>query len=207
MSNTQAVIFDLYGTLLYLAKETKPYAKLFADLDLHSDSELKSARHIALTENFDRLADLAERIKPNGQFSSIDFISYQQEVEEERNLATVYPETRDVLEKLGDRKLKLGLISNLASPYCKPFFDLGLDIYFDEVLFSCDIGLTKPDPRIYQIMMDRLNINPGQALMNGDKVHADVDGPKAIGMRAVHLDRSRGSVNSISTLDGVFDYL
>ncbi len=205
MSDTQAVIFDLYGTLLYLARETKPYARLFADLGLQRPEELKVARHIALTENFDYLTALVQRIKPNGEFSSIDFVSYQQEVEEERASATAYPETRDVLEKLGDRKLKLGLISNLASPYCKPFFDLGLDIYFDEVLFSCDVGLTKPDSRIYQLMTDKLNVKPEQAFMAGDKVHADVDGPKAIGMRAVHLDRSKSLSNSISTLDGVFD--
>ncbi len=75
------------------------------------------------------------------------------------------------------------------------------------MLFSCDVGLTKPDSRIYQMMTDRLNINPQQALMTGDKVHADVDGPRAIGMRAVHLDRSNATSNSILTLDGVFDYL
>ena len=103
--------------------------------------------------------------------------------------------------------MKLGLISNLASPYRKPFFDLGLDIYFDEVLFSCDVGLTKPDPKIYQTMIDKLNINPEQALMTGDKVHADVDGPKAIGMRAIHLDRFKKSSNSISTLDRVLNLL
>ncbi len=207
MSHSQAVIFDLYGTLLYLAKETKPYARLFAELGLQRPEELKEARHIALTENFESLVDLVRRINPNGHSKLIDFVSYEREVEEERASATLYPETRDVLEKLGDRELKLGLISNLASPYRKPFFDFGLDQYFDHILFSCDVGLTKPDSRIYQRMIDQLNINPEQALMTGDKVHADVDGPRAIGMRAVHLDRSNVTTNGILTLTGTFDYL
>ncbi len=203
----QAVIFDLYGTLLHLSKETKPYARLFADLGLKTDLELKEARHIALTNNFDSLADLVQKIKPKGQFSSIDFASYQREVEEERASATLYLETRDVLEKLRDQNIKLGLISNLASPYRKPFFDFGLEKFFDQVLFSCDVGLTKPDSRIYQMMTNRLNINPQQALMTGDKVHADVDGPRAIGMRAVHLNRRNATSDSILTLNGVFDFL
>ncbi len=75
MTNFQAVIFDLYGTLLYLSKETKPYARLFADLGLQRPEELKDARHIALTENFDRLTDLVGRIKPHGHSKFIDFFS------------------------------------------------------------------------------------------------------------------------------------
>ena len=109
--------------------------------------------------------------------------------------------------KLKEQKIQLGLISNLASPYKSPFFDLGLNDYFDEVLFSCDIGLRKPDQLIYQKMMERIGINPAQSLMTGDKVHADVDGPKSIGMNAVHLDRSNNSSESISSLKGVFQYL
>lgn len=204
MAEIQAVVFDLYGTLIYLADETKPYARLFTEMGLQTSEEFRQARRIALTEDFANLTDLVKRIKPN---TEIDLLQYEKEIKEERASALLYPETRSVLDNLRKKDLRLGLISNLASPYKLPFFELGLNEYFDEVVFSCDVGLRKPDLGIYQKIVEKLGIDHSKALMIGDKVHADVDGPKSIGMNAVHIDRRGTSPNSISTLEGVFQYL
>jgi len=200
----EAVVFDLYGTLLYLAEESRSYAKLFFSIGLQTPEELSKARRICMTEDFDNLSELVERIKPNLR---IDFQIYQDEVEKERASAALYPETKEVLERLRERNIKLGLISNLASPYKKPFFDLGLNAYFDGVLFSCDAGLRKPDPEIYQMMIETIKIDPAYVLMTGDKIHTDVDGPKSAGMKAVHLNRKDKSADSIETLREIFQYL
>ena len=204
MRDTQAIVFDLYGTLLHLAHETKPYKRLFQDLGLQTPDEFTQARRIALTEDFDNLASLTRRLKPDTQ---VNLAFYEQELREELASATLYPETLSVLERLREQRLKLGLISNLASPYKNPFFDLGLNKYFDEVLFSYDIGLRKPQPEIYQEMINQLRIRPTQALMTGDKVEADVNGPRTVGINAVYLDRTRNSTNSIHTLEGIFEHL
>ena len=205
MADIQAVIFDLYGTLIYLADEKKPYTKLFQDLGFQTPNEFRKVRRIALEENFENLASLVRRLKPNTQ---IDLTDYQQELEKELASATLYFETTDALSKLKNQKTRLGLISNLASPYKKPFFDLEINEYFDEMLFSCDVGLRKPDQRIYENIVEKFGISPSQALMIGDKFHADVDGPKSIGMNAVHLDRTHKSYNSsMHTLEEVFQKL
>ena len=204
MSNIKAVVFDLYGTLIHLTDETKPYARLFVDLGLQTPKKFGQSLRIALTEDFEDLASLVRRIKPDTQ---INLEPYQQELEDEQASISLYPKTREVLTKLKEQKIKLGLISNLASPYKKPFFDLKLNEYFDEILFSCEIGLIKPNKKIYQKMIERFTINPNQVLMIGDKVPADVYGPKSIGMNAVHLDRTNNSTNSISSLEEVFQYL
>ena len=75
------------------------------------------------------------------------------------------------------------------------------------VLFSCDIGLKKPDPKIYQKIADALDINPSQILMVGDNIRADVNGPKSTGMNAIHLNRKKTSSGSIFTLEEIFQYL
>ena len=98
-------------------------------------------------------------------------------------------------------------LAHETKPYVNLFVDLGLDAYFDQVLFSCEAGLMKPDPRIYQRMMVMLNVEPQKALMTGDKIKNDVEGPRSIGMHAVHLDRENNSAWSIATLDQIFDYL
>lgn len=203
-TNILAVVFDLYGTLIYLADETKPYIRLFKDIGLQTSEGFKQACKIALTEDFDNLEDLVKKIKPDMQ---INLKPYQQELEKEIASAKLYPESREVLEELRKKNIKLGLISNLASSYKEPFFEFGLNEYFDEVLFSCDVGLRKTNPKIYQKMIKNLNINPSQVLMTGDNVRADVDGPRSIGMNAIHLDRRNASLNKISTLEGVFQYL
>jgi len=199
------VVFDLFGTLIYLADETKPYLKLFLELDIPLQ-ERSLARRIALTEDFNNLAGLVERIKPGAK---IDLQRYEDEVSKEADSARLYPETKEVLEELRDRNIKLGLISNLASPYKKPFFDLGLNDYFDYTIFSCEVGLIKPDYEIYQKIVQEMEIDPLHTLMTGDKIHADVDGPKSIGMNAVHLDRKseNDSTEKINDLRGIFKYL
>ncbi len=204
MGTFEAVVFDLYGTLIYLATQLRPYHTLFATLGLTASDELKHARKIAFTHDFSNLKDLAKYIKPDVQ---IYFASYEKIVHEEVISATLYPETLQVLRELIKLHRKVGLISNLASPYKQPFINLGLMEYFDVVLFSCDVGLAKPEPALYQKMCNELNMDPSKILMVGDSVQNDVAGPKAIGMSAIHLDRGSVSQTSIHTLTKVLDLL
>ena|SRR3989338_4727171 len=203
MSNEiKAVIFDLYGTLIY-NKDTNPYLRLFLELGL-SPEEMRQARKIALTEDFSDLSGLANRIKPG---ATINLRSYEEEVAEGVASAATFPETKKVLEELQERGLKVGLISNLASPYKKPFFNLGLDRYFEKVLFSCEAGWSKPNVKIYERMMQELNITPAQALMIGDKLHCDVTPPLSLGMNALLIDRNNKTKPAIRSLDEIFQYL
>ncbi len=203
MSNEiKAVIFDLYGTLIY-NKDTNSYLRLFFELGL-SPEEMKQARKIALTEDFADLSELVKRIKPA---AAIDLQSYEEEVAAGISSARTFPETYEVLEALQKRYLQLGLISNVASPYKKCFFDLGLEKYFDTVIFSCEAGLRKPDPRIYERAIKELGLEPAQTFMIGDKLHCDVDGPAAIGMKATLIDRENKYHFSIQSLGGIFRYL
>jgi len=198
----KAVIFDLYGTLIY-NKDTNPYARLFFELGL-SPEEMKQARRIALTEDFTDLSGLVTRIKPGATMS---LQSYEEEVAAGISSARTFPETYEVLEALQKRDLQVGLISNLASPYKKSFFDLGLEKYFHSVIFSCEVGLYKPNPKIYERAIQDLGLEPAQTFMVGDKLHCDVDGPASIGMKGMLIDRENKYIFSIQSLTGIFRYL
>jgi len=52
--------------------------------------------------------------------------------------------------------------------------------------------LAKPDPAIFQRVCDALGCAPGEVVFVGDSERCDVDGPRAFGMQAHHLDRKRG---------------
>lgn len=204
MTDIKAVVFDLYGTLLYRSAKTNPYTKLFTDIGLRTSEEFMRARRIALTEDFNDITSLVKRLKPEVQ---MDLLPYQQEVEKEIAAVMCYAETRKVLDELRKRDIPLGLLSNVASPYKKPFFDLGLHEYFAEVLFSCEIGLRKPNPFIYQKMIQMFHVQSAQILMIGDTIPTDIQGPQSVGMNALHLDRKNNTPDSINTLEEIFPYL
>jgi FMN phosphatase YigB (HAD superfamily) len=88
--------------------------------------------------------------------------------------------------------LKLGLISNLATPYKSPLDRLRLGGHFDVTLLSCDLGFRKPQPAIYQRMAQDLGLVPEEMVMVGDSPRSDHDGPKGMGMEAVLLCRHGG---------------
>ncbi|MGH9408154.1 MAG: HAD-IA family hydrolase, partial [Vicinamibacterales bacterium] len=54
-----------------------------------------------------------------------------------------------------------------------------------------DVGVSKPDPLIFQIALDRLGIAPPDAIMVGDSWAADITGAARAGIAAVWFNRDR----------------
>lgn len=205
MPNYEAVVFDLYDTLVYFISRTKPLHRMITDLKL-TPEQIQNAGYIATTQNFNSISEFASVLKPDHE---LYIPAYEKDLEEELKLVVVYPETIKTLERLRKEKIKLGLISNLGTPYKKPFFDLHLNSFFDEIVFSCDAGFRKPEPQIYHAMLKKLNLPAEKIIMTGDNFSADVEGPKTAGMDAVLLDREKKSpqMQSIGSLEEIFDYV
>ena len=55
--------------------------------------------------------------------------------------------------------------------------------------FCTDVGWRKPAAPIFQACLDRLGARPQECIFVGDNPRWDVAGPRAVGMRAVLLDR------------------
>jgi len=69
----------------------------------------------------------------------------------------------------------------------------GLAPLFDAVLVEGELDYGKPDPRIYELALDRLEATPGDAWMVGDNLEWDVAQPQRMGMYAIWIDaRGRG---------------
>ncbi len=89
---------------------------------------------------------------------------------------------------------KLGLLSN-GNNYPEYF---GLAERFDFAIFAQDIGIEKPDPRTFQIAAHRAGCDLDQLLHVGDSLETDVEGAKAVGVRAAWLNRD-GKPNESGT--------
>jgi putative hydrolase of the HAD superfamily len=92
-----------------------------------------------------------------------------------------------VLEELRRYELRLGLVSNTARDLDEFVEHHRLDV--DAVLSSRAHGKTKPHETIFRAMLERLDVQPVAAAMVGDSLEDDVEGARAVGMRAFLLDR------------------
>lgn len=94
----------------------------------------------------------------------------------------------------------------MATPYAEPARRLLPK--FDAYAYSFDVGHIKPDPEIYQHLLDKLGVPPDKALMVGDTVLADVEGPRKVGIRSLHLVRGlTGEEGVVGSLPGLIEHL
>lgn len=120
----------------------------------------------------------------------------------------VYPDVRETLAALRGQGLKLGIVSNWDHRLPDLLQGLGLARLFDALVYSSEVGVEKPDPRIFESALRRLEIDPraaGAALHVGDGRLEDVEGAQAVGMRALHLTRGRGAgdLRDLHSLPGI----
>jgi putative hydrolase of the HAD superfamily len=99
----------------------------------------------------------------------------------------LYDDVLPVLEALRARRLVLGLLSNTGRDLDAFVLHHGLDV--DAVLTSRSHGKTKPHATIFRRMLELLDVDAAGAVMVGDTLEDDVEGARAVGMRAFLVDR------------------
>lgn len=93
-----------------------------------------------------------------------------------------------LLDDLRAAGKKLALVSN-TPPTSGIILDrLRLRERFDTIVFSCDVGFLKPDPRIFQYALDALGVRPVNAVIVGDKIRTDILGGAILGMRSILVE-------------------
>lgn len=99
----------------------------------------------------------------------------------------LYEDALPVLEELRSQGVKIGLVSNGARDLDQFVRDHALEV--DVALGSRAHGRTKPHPTIFHAVLQRLGVEPEEAAMIGDSLADDVEGARALGMRAFLVDR------------------
>ena len=107
-----------------------------------------------------------------------------------RTKNVVHEDAIRALEKFS-RSYSLGLLTN-GTPdlQWRKLNGAGLGKYFDCVLISGEVGIGKPDPRIFGMLVTRLKARAGTTLMIGDSLNSDVQGAQEAGLRAVWINRT-----------------
>lgn len=105
--------------------------------------------------------------------------------------AVIFPDSKPLLEKLTQRRIKLGIISNVSS------HDVAVEIlrkvqlldYFATVVTSASVGIRKPDPGIFLYTLMQFKLQPREAVIVGDSERHDVWGGTITGMKTVLVSK------------------
>jgi putative hydrolase of the HAD superfamily len=121
------------------------------------------------------------------------------------------PGTREALERLRDAGIRLAVISNSDGRAATALAAGGLLDAFEFVVDSGEVGVEKPDPRIFRMALERMGVSAGDALYVGDLYEVDVVGARAAGLEAALLDPSgehrRPDVTTVTSIADLADRL
>lgn len=183
----RGVLFDLDGTLHDRAASLRVY------LDGHLE---RFPAGVGYLKRFHELDDFgyvhkrqvfAQLVQEFGLPHDPEAL-YQDFLEHAWTAPALMPGAHELLDALRALGLRLGAVTNGRTDKQRRCLDaLDLTPRLDAVLVSEEVGLSKPDPRIYTSALERLGIPASQTLFVGDSPVNDVQGPQHSGMRAAWL--------------------
>ena len=196
---TFAYIFERNQVALDLERFTNTYRpinrkywKLFRE-DKVSKSDLRYCR---LREAFDALGfEAGDDLIHTLSEEYIAFLSLNNQL---------FAHALEVLEYLRE-KYSLHIITNgFEEVQHRKLASSRLEPYFQHVVTSENVGVKKPDPRIFEYALEKAEASPSESIMIGDNYEADIQGALNVGMRAIMCEFNgempREDVTTIKTL-------
>ncbi len=134
------------------------------------------------------------------------------ELDTDPDMYHLYDDVLPALDTLRSRGVAMSILSNHEWELPKLVYGLGLTPYMASVVTSARVGFRKPHPRMFQEAFADLGVAPGEALMVGDSVSADIRGAEGVGMPGVFIQRNPGrslpdGVRTIQSLAELVDFL
>lgn len=103
---------------------------------------------------------------------------------------TLYPDVLPTLEALRGAGVQMGVVSDWGHGLEAIALELELGRYLRFMVVSSRFGLTKPDPAVFAMALERIGVRATDAVYVGDTYVKDVLGARAAGIQPVLLDRA-----------------
>ena len=193
----KAIIFDLGGVLM-TDVPLKQIAEDLAEKSSLSAEEIHA--HLYPTEHWNLLT-LGKITEDEywGNFLQVSNINMDRKYLKDKVRSSLYPLRHSArIIKLLKNHYKLGVLSNHAkawSEYMIQTFDLFKS--FDQMIFSCDVGLRKPDPEIYEIALDQLKCDAEDCIFIDDKKR-NTDAAEKLGIKGIVFEEYLKLVDDLS---------
>ena len=185
----RAVIFDLWQTLVPWPAESarRMYAQLArtwgADPQVLDEVWFRRRRERETGPIEPHLRSIAEELGLSGDVDAVMTIrrdwTFESLVPREDAVPT--------LEELRRRGHRLGMISACSQDVPEVWDRTPFGPLFDSAVFSCSVGFSKPDARIYALAAHELATDPADCLFVGDGANDELPGAERAGMTAVQL--------------------
>ncbi|MEJ5350857.1 MAG: HAD family hydrolase [Melioribacteraceae bacterium] len=101
--------------------------------------------------------------------------------------------TKEVLIRLSSEYL-LGIISNFYGNIETVLEELTIKKIFTSIIDSAVVGIRKPDPKIFELALNKLDIRPNDAVMIGDSYNNDIVPAKSVGCKTIWINNKGWSV-------------
>lgn len=187
----KAVIFDMYETLI-THYECPLYfsAEMAEDAGIPAEKFQELWRTTATDRTIGKLSfeEIIQRIlQENNTYSEERFqtIVDKRIWTKEETFRHLHEEIIPVLEKLKEKGILIGLISNCFSEEAEVIKKSILYPYFNASCLSYEEGLQKPDSAIFQRCMERLQVEAEECLYVGDGGSGELEAAQKLGMKAV----------------------
>ncbi|MBF0510367.1 MAG: HAD family hydrolase, partial [Deltaproteobacteria bacterium] len=82
---------------------------------------------------------------------------------------------------------RLGVISNFYGNVAALCQEAGLDAHLEMILDSMQVGLSKPQPEIFELALNKLQLSPDRVIFVGDSYERDMIPARELGMKTVWL--------------------
>ena len=197
----KAIFFDLFHTLVDVAAAPNAQGRYTADLlglDRRAWSEacFGPLHEICKpTDHGDVVRTLAHSLDADIGEERIRAATQERQRRFDHALEQVDTEVLEVLDEVRGRGARLGLISNASTGEVAAWARSPLAARFEQVLFSCECGIRKPDPAIYRLALSRFQLAPGQALFVGDGGSDEHRGAREVGLDNVLITRHLGGLD------------
>ena len=208
----KAVLFDMFDTLMLIEKNHEFYSpslmRMYKYLkkkgvDVSFDTfekayvKARDELYAKADANFEephfnvRVSDTLRSLGYDYDVSSPIVAAATEEFCEEFMTYVRLDENAEAMLRSLRGKYKLGIISNFAIPECvyKLLKNHGLDKLFDVIVISGAVNKRKPSPEIFKSTLKALGVSASETVFVGDTVDADIEGAKAVGMKAVYIER------------------
>lgn len=214
----KTVCFDFFNTLArYEPTREETYITVFKEFDIITDlkqlsKSLPAADKFWREEN--RRSDIEKRAKDEQQIFWAQYITLvlketgtaidaktalaiMARMQEFKWEFVLFDDSLTILQTLKERRMPVGLISNVGKEMESTYKILGIHTFLDFVVTSFEVGCDKPDPRIFSVAIEKAGVKPEEILYVGDHYDQDVIGSRNANMHPILLDR-RGWHRSIT---------
>ena len=183
----RAVVFDLWNTLVLWPADASVYEQMAKRVGIGAE-RFNEAWRAAYDQRATGPLESSVRTVCTGLGLADEHVAALIDVRLDFARETLVPREGavEVLDELRARGYRLGLISVCSEEVPQLWAETPLAERIDEPIFSCSVGVAKPDPRIYAIAAERLGVEPGACLFVDDQP-TFVAGAAEAGMDAVLL--------------------